>query len=644
MDDDHSPLRFSGHRTAADLIPDDTLDARGQRLVLALTSGASLFLLLAQQAIVGGWEWFTPAPLRAVWFSLTLAVPLTLSLLLRHGPLVRPLLVALATAAVVLVLALTIGQAFDPTRHPDAGRIFAPYVGSLALAWFVAMPYLQALADPPGTRTRGGYSLLYHRAWDNLLTLLTAAAFTLLCWLILWLTAELFALLGLRFLESLLGEEAFQFPVTGLLVGFGLTLGRRHRGALHNLLRLCQSMARVLLPATAAVVVLFAVALLLGDRNLLWDTGRATTLLLSLILLMIALINGAEGPADPAVPDNHGERAASAPETPAPLRWLVQVGTIFLLPLAAFAAYAMGVRALEYGLTVPRLYGLLAVAMSVAYALGYVVCSVRGWRRPAGSQPGLGPVNRALGLVLVVALLLSQAPFINVRAMTLHNQLDRLHAAGASADPTDWAYLRFSLGRAGHAAVAAAARDAIEQGDDKRAAMLQSVLEAEAFYAVNSVPAEILERALISGALITAPAGATLPDDLRTQLTTLLSEFGRPLRDGPGLCPSATAPCLLLSADLDRQPPAEWIFVPPPGSGCHYPLLARQNTGWTTVGQMQPANGCLSDAAYARARAGDWTLARPAYDTLRLSEDAGTTESRGDADNPAAPHVLRWQP
>lgn len=59
---------------------------------------------------------------------------------------------------------------------------------------------------------------------------------------------------------------------------------------------------------------------------------------------------------------------------------------------------------------------------------------------------------------------------------------------------------------------------------------------------------------------------------------------------------------------------------------------------------MQPANGCLGDAAHARARAGDWTLARPVYDTLRLSEDAGTTEIRGDADKPADPHVLRWQP
>jgi len=576
----------------------EELDTTGRRLIYALTTVASLLLLIATRALEGDWAWFAATPLRSAWFAFAISMPLSMALLWARRNERRSLFVAIGTISTVTTLAAFTGTAYAPGLHLSSAAVFVSFSNSMLLAWVVAMPFLQGLRDHP---RQWDYPTLFHRAWDNLLTVLTGLAFTLLSWLILRLSASLFTLVGLDFLQDLLEQDTFYFPATGLMLGFGLTLGRAHLGALRSVLRICLSFSQVLLPAVSAITVLFAIALLLSDLAPLWDTGHATFLLLSLIFLLVALVNG-------VYTDGRQQHRYARP-----VRLVVAFGLLVLPALASIAAYAMSLRVGQYGLTVSRLYGIVAIAFAGMYATSYAIAAVRGLQAHANSLPGLDTINRVLGLLLAVVLVLSQSPGLNFRERTLAYQLGALDLEQDSPGTTDWMYLRFQLGTPGYRAVQDLAMRAQSQGLSALAAHLDGVLATTHPYRDGSQPFALTQW-LDKGRVRVVPEGAPLPQELAAQLSALHDEL--PMLGMPGLCATTDQPCLLLSVELNREPPQEWVFVPPPAQACEYPVLVQVATTWSIAGYLRPEGHCLSPEAYADLTAASWSTQLPAYYNL----------------------------
>lgn len=585
----------------------EELDATGRRLIYVLTTAASLLWLLAVRATEGAWTWFEPPALRAAWYAFAIAMPLSVALLRGRDNHRRTLLIAASVITLVTALAAYAGSDYARDLNLSQAPIFATFIFSTSLAWFVAMPYLQGLRDTP---RQLGYPTLFRRAWDNLLTLLTANAFTLLCWLILWLSAGLFNLVGLGFLEQLLEEDSFYFPATGLMLGFGLTLGRSHLGAIRSVLRICLSFSRVLLPAVAGITVLFAVALVLSDLTPLWNTGHATFLLLSLIFLMVALVNGV-----------YADGLENTPYA-RPVTLIVIAGLLVLPMLAGIAAYAMNLRVGQYGLTVSRLYGLVAITFGAAYSATYAVSALRGLKGSADWLPGFGATNRTLGALLVLALLLSQSPGLNFRERALAYQLQSIDLTADGPGKTDWFYLRFDLGVPGYEAVQEIAENAQSQGKNALATHLQVVLNATHPYDRRNIYFSVAQL-LEDGKIRVVPEGSTVPQELPTQMAGMSDEIA--VIGSPEFCSKAEPPCLLVTVELNRTPPQEWILVPPPSQGCEYPVFVSTDESWELAGYLRPANHCINKEIYDAVAAGRWTTLAPAYDDLITGPENDTT-------------------
>ncbi len=584
----------------------EDLDDAGRRLIYLLTITASLLLLLAERATEGEWEWFAPLPLRFAWYAFAISMPLSMALLWTPAVPRRALALAIGVIGVVTGLGAYTGTAYAPDLHLSRAPIFTTFTFSTLLAWFVVMPYLQGLRDSP---RQLDYPTLFGRAWHDLLTLLIALAFTLICWLILWLSAGLFKLVGLDFLQQLLEEDAFSFPATGLMLGFGLTLSRAYFDAVRGGLRICLGFSQILLPAVSGITVLFAVALILSDLTPLWDTGHATFLLLSLIFLTIGLVNGV-----------YADGLAYQP-SPRGVRVIVIAGLLALPALAAIAAYAMGLRVGQYGLTVSRLYGMVAIGFALLYTLTYAATALRGLKSEPDWLPGLGGINRVLGALLVLVLVLSQSPGFNFRERALAYQLSQIEPGADSLGKTDWMYLRFELGTPGYRAVQRLAAEARSQQRNTLAAHLDRVLAAT--YRHNDGRLGFsLAQWLDEGRLRVLPEGTTVPPELAAEIAVMQQEI--PMLSMPNVCAQAEPACLLIAVELNRTAPEEWVLVPPPDQGCEYPVFARSGDGWELSGYLRPDNYCINSENFDAVAAGRWSTRRPLFDDLATETDDAT--------------------
>jgi len=289
-----------GGRVAGDGAPDRATQA----LIVLVAVLASLALLLLHQGQEWHWPWLSDSRVLFAGYTLATAPPLMLALMISRIDERRTWVVIGLTAMLLLGLSLHNGTACFPPGT-GCGPVRATYIPSLVVALFILLPFLQAVRDrQPGDAWQPPYPLLFRYAWDNALALAGTALFIGVSWLILWLWAALFVLLGITVFRDLFDKLRFIYPANGLMTGFGLVLCRAQGGALRALLRLCLSLCRALLPFIAVLALSFLAVVLLQGVEPLWKTGRAASLLLWLVLGTLVLTNGVfqDGEADDPYP------------------------------------------------------------------------------------------------------------------------------------------------------------------------------------------------------------------------------------------------------------------------------------------------------------------------------------------------------
>lgn len=568
-------------------------DRSGAVAVVLVSLVASLLLLALQEKLLG-----EGAVLRSTGYTLSLGVPALLCLLLRSARDRYTWICGAVLALLLWPLAFHTGDScLDlPTTSPewtrDCSDIFTPYAMALGAALFVLLPFLQCFREQ-GRRLP--YDTLYHRAWDNAQAMAAAGIFTGAGWLILWLWAALFKLIGIRFFHELFGEERFYYPVTGLLVGLGIVLARNQAGALRSMLRVCLALGRLLLPLIALVALMFLAALFFTGLQPLWDTRRATSLLLCLVLGTVALVNS-------VYQEGSGGESYGALG-----RRLVEAALLTLPVYAVIAAIALQLRVAQHGWTVERLWAAILIGFALLYAGGYALAVL--WRGRAWLSR-VAPVNTAVALTLIAVLLLTQSPLLDLRGISLQSQLAR-----AEGDPgrLDMKYLRWKLGRAGEDALRQLQQEPRVQADAALTSRIEGVLKMTHPWADEAPP----PAALLAEKLAVRPQGIAAPPGL----LALLASSGE--RDVPSVseCIAGTR-CLLLAVDLNRDGNMEWLLLREPRSGGELPFFGERDGRWQSLGVLQ-RRGALpresdSKALTDAAERGDFRAEAPEWQDFML--------------------------
>lgn len=270
--------------------PDDLPLPRQTRafiVLVALLQGGLLYL--AEWGADHGVAPFAALGGRVCWYTLVLTVPsmLLLSVQTLHD---RRLWQQLAVVAAVFA-ALAGWAAWSATGAPglESNKVLTPFGLSVAAALLIALPWLQ-FRQHHGS-WRASYHALFEHAWQNTLTLALALVFIGVCWGVLTLWAELFALVKIDLFRTLFREDAFIYLATGTMAGLGILIGRTRQRAVQVMRQIVFALCTGLVPLLASIALLFILTLPLTGLQPLWQTRAAAAILLCMVFGLVLFTN-----------------------------------------------------------------------------------------------------------------------------------------------------------------------------------------------------------------------------------------------------------------------------------------------------------------------------------------------------------------
>jgi hypothetical protein len=531
------------------------------RAAVGLAQGASLYLLFDAKT-VRVWP-ATEPPVFAALLMVTVFIPVIVIAGLGHLR-ARTLAVwALAAAAICAGLALhdilrdPVGTArgtWDQRLIPD-GPLWSPVVAVLLIL------HSLIAAGEADRRVIAGYPRLFDVSWKHGVQLALSVAFVAAFWALLWLSAELFRLIGIRYLWDLIQRPWFAAPATTISFACALHVTDVRADLVRGVRALALTLLAWLLPVLTAFAVAFLLALPFTGLEPLWSTRHATATLLAAAAALIVLINAAHQ-------DGQAADLARA------VRYARSFAALTLLPLVALAAYGLGLRAQQYGWTPERIIAGACAAVAGCYALGYALAALR----PNLDLQWLEPTNIAAAAVIVVVVLALFSPVADPARIAVADQLRRLEAGQVAPEAFDYKFLRFRSGRYGRAALE---RLAARTEGPTAAAIAERAKQAMSLQTPWQ-PGRPATAAIRAGNIaVIHPAGQALPEGFIQQDWAATTDRRWLLPR----CLLAEARCEAALIDLDGDGGAEVVLlaVDPGPSGA---FKAGAGGRWTWLGSI----------------------------------------------------------
>lgn len=491
---------------------------------------------------------------------------------------------AVAVGLALALPALWVYGQLPPGAQARAGDEFRATTFPLAawIALYVAIPFVQIVQETG--RARFSYGDLFRHAWNNLFVVGIGWVVVGLAWALLGLWSQLFALVGVDAFERLFFSRPLADVVTLGALGFGLALGRESERVVSTLRRVTLTIFRALMPLLAFIALLFLASLPFTGLAPLWSTRAASPVLLSVLTVAITFLNGVfqDGTAPPPYP-----------------RWLRRGVEAMVLALPVFAAlslYSIGLRIAQHGLMPERVYVVVFGLVGAAFGLGYGGAVL--WRR--GVWMGLArAVNVATSLVVAALALLLHTPLLDPLVLSARSQYARLASGTVDAASFDYGALQFKLGQVGRARLADLARLEGHREAAVIRAEVERVRDAASYWAFE-------RRLTADRGLEAVVPGATVPEGLVAAVRAVT---------WPAIA-CTSEPCPVFAVNLDDDPDAEYVVLPPGRSDLE--VFDRAGDRWAHVGSLlrEPAGGPAGPPLLELVRQGRATAAPPAYRDL----------------------------
>lgn len=493
--------------------------------------------------------------------------------------------------AILLPAALAAGLAvqFDQPRWYHLGETTGSLLlwSQLALA-YILTPFIQARDS--AHRWRLDYSALYRHGWNNGMLLFMAFVMLGVFWLLIWLWAGLFSMLGVDQFKRLFSSSGFVWVASAMVVAAGLRIGLERGQVIDALRNVLHAMCRFLLPLTVVILLLFVIFLPYTGLAPLWATRHATPILLVLVFAHIALVNG-------VVQD--GLHAAPYPR---PLRLLADASSLCLPLLAGLALHALWLRIDQYGLTPDRVLAALLALVALLHGLALVRAVLR---RDSAWLSGLRQSNPPLALFAAGLLVLMHVPALSPLQLSATSQYQRLVSDQVPVEQTDLGALRFQLGEPGRRHLHALRQQLAEPWEDEaRRARLQADLQrldgADNYWAWKGEQ-EVATMSPIPW------IGEPLPDADGSLARAIGSQRCEP------------TDCGLFALDLDADGQPEVLLVRDSQPGAITVLARGAGNAWSYRGHLQVPEGAPSGKELGdRLSSGDFQLVPPRFQALQI--------------------------
>jgi hypothetical protein len=413
----------------------------------------------------------------------------------------------------------------------------------------------------PADRERrliAAYPTYFDVAWMAGVQLALSLGFAGAFWLLLFLGAALFNVIGLSFLGDLIEKGWFSFPLTGLAFATAVQLTDVRDGLIRGVRTVALMLLSWLLLVLTVLVGGFLAALPFTGLEGLWATRSATALVLAAAGGLIILINAAY----------QDGRADNLP--PAALRIAARVASVLLTPLIAIAAWGLMLRIGQHGLTPERIIAVACALVGAAYAGGYGYAALRTfWSKGDWMRP-LEGTNVAAAVLEVIVILALFSPLADPARLSVADQTARLARGAVTPAQFDYAFLAFENGRTGQAALTRLAAST----DPEVARRAREAQDADDRYDLEQAAAIPTFTPVVAA----WPEGTALPDG-----------FVVPVAEGdPRANCRSGADCLATVMDLN-------------GDGAAEVLLARR---WDITLYVRTPEGWIKEGAWRTERCG----------------------------------------
>ncbi|MFZ0266369.1 DUF4153 domain-containing protein [Caulobacter sp.] len=285
------------------------------------------------------------------------------------------------------------------------------------------------------------FATYFDVTWKHGVQAVLSLGFTGAFWLLLFLAAALFKLIGVDAIDRLIKHEAFAFPATCVMFAAAVQLTDVQTNLVRGVRTVALTLLAWLLPLMALIAAGFLLTLPFTGLEPLWKTRSATAILLTADAFLILLANAAY--------QDGTEKTAVV------LKWAARLAGVLLVPITVLAAYGLSLRIGQYGLSPDRIIAGACVLVAAGYALGYTVAAVR----PGAWMKALEVTNIAMAFAVIVVLLALCTPVADPRRLSVGDQMKRLHGGKVSAEAFDYLALRFDDGLFGHQALDVLQRD-----------------------------------------------------------------------------------------------------------------------------------------------------------------------------------------
>jgi hypothetical protein len=440
------------------------------------------------------------------------------------------------------------------------------------------------------------YARYFETATKQAVQLALSLAFTGAFWLVLFLGAQLFKLIGLTFFQTMIEHAWFAIPATALAMALAVHISDIRASIVEGIRSIALTLLSWLLPLLAVLAAGFLIALLFTGLEPLWKTRNAASILLLTSAALVILSNA-------AFQDGDAMRAV-----PLPMRLASMFVGFILLPFTAIAAYAIYLRVAQYGWTGDRISAAAVTLVALTLAIGYFGAAVLAVRKSEWrflvERTNIGAAF--LSVAVIFALF---SPIADPTRIAVNSQVAMLESGAKPPTRFDFNWLRWEGGRAGHVALV---RLATSQNADikKRAAdALASKTRVRGFVPESS-PAEILAR------LTVRPAGYRLPPSLLQQTWDISTVYAPP----PCLMYTGSF-CEVFPVELTGDNSDELIFIWGPDNNWSGVVVGQKDGGWTVLGALEGFR-CID--ALKALRAGQYHPVAPAPSPL-MSLDVAET-------------------
>lgn len=439
---------------------------------------------------------------------------------------------------------------------------------NLLLMSFLMLPWLQRKLHPASGNDF--YTDFHNRSWHNALTLALIFLSNGLFWLVLFLWAELFKLVGIRFFEMLFFDTDWFIAIAiGAVSACAAILARMQLRLIQALQNLLTLIATGLLPLVALLSLLFIAVLPFVGFDAISARTSAAGLLLSLSMLLLILATVVWSPQRVLLP------------YPFPLRWLIRVALLVAPVYPLLTTWALWLRIGQYGWTPERLYAVLTTLVALVWAVGFCISVINPRRNPLSVQRYVTP---AVALLALACLILIHTPILDPWRISVASHMARYHDGRITADQVSL-HMLSQTGRKGREALVALQNDPQFTADAKRQRDVNQLLAGQ------KGKADGLTAAILANVIQRAPGTPPLDNGLWQEMMKYKYRFET--------CTTENGACLLVSQDLngDGQPEAVvYQFV-----DRAILVFTRHGKDWALAGESWKMPEALSRAEFDRA-------------------------------------------